>query len=73
MSDNRTYIRLICNKLFKDNLIFFLVNKIVKFYYTLYSHPLKRLKFNGEIPLRNMRDIQPNIFQSVNTETNILG
>lgn len=72
MSDNRTYIRVIFDKLLKDNIVFKLIDKIVKFYYTIFSHNIKQLKFNQNYPLYNVKGEFSNPFGIVNSKSNIL-
>ncbi len=74
MEDNRTYTRLVCDKLFKDNAVCMLFDKFVKFYYTLFSHSTKLLKFEKVMPINNrVKGELCNPFQNVKTKTNILG
>ena len=73
MDDNRTYTRLVCDKLFKDNIVCLLLDKFVKFYYTLFSHPAKSLKFQQKLPLNKyVKGELCNPFAGVNTEISIL-
>lgn len=74
MDDNRTYIRLIFDKILKDNVILTFCSKFVKFYYTIFSHPLKTLKFEENMPL-NRKNAVPfrHRLRVINSKTNILG
>ena len=72
MNDNRTYIRVIFDKILKDNIVFKLVDKIVKFYCTIFSHNLKQLKFNENYPLYKVKGELNNPFGIVNSKTHIL-
>ena len=73
MSDNRTYIRVIFDKLLKDNVIFAICGRIVKFYYVIFSHPVKLLKFEENCPLNRESNVVKHRFGIVNSKTNILG
>ena len=74
MDDNRTYTRLVCDKLFKDNIVCLLLDKFVKFYYTLFSHFTKSLKFENVMPINNCVKGEPyNPFKDVEKKTGILG
>ena len=74
MDDNRTYTRLVCDKLFKDNVVCMLIDKFVKFYYTLFSHSLNLLKSEKIMPLNhNVKGELYNPFRNEEIKTNILG
>lgn len=72
MGDNRTYIRVVFDKLLKGNIVFLFINKIVKFYCTICNHPIKMLKFDENLPLKKTGDISRCRFGLVNTKTSIL-
>ncbi len=73
MNDSRTYTRLVIDKLLKDNFIYKFGSRIVKFYYTLFSHPAKSLKFQQKLPLNKyVKGELCNPFAGVNTEISIL-
>ena len=72
--DNRTYIRVIFDKLLKDNLVFTLFKKFVNFYCGIFSHPLNSLKFHSNIPIKNNNETDvKQSFQDVDTLKDILG
>lgn len=51
--ENRTYTRVIFDKLLRDNIVFNLLDKFVKFYCAIFSHPVNSLKFQENFPLKN--------------------
>ena len=73
MNESRTYVRVVFDKILRDNPAFKILDKIVKFYYTIFSHFLKLLKFNEKYPLNNVKGYAKNPFEIVNSKSNILG
>ena len=71
--ENITYTRLVCDKLLKHGFTKILISKIVKLYYILFSHPLNSLKFNGNIPIKNMREYENISFKCEHNKTSALG
>ena len=69
MEDNRRYLRLVCDKILRQNAACMLFEKIVKFYYTLFSHPLKSLKFEKNMPISNMKECENRSFNSIVNKT----
>lgn len=66
--DSRTYIRTVCDKIFKDNFVCLLLDKIIKFYCTIFSHPVKSLKFDGNIPIKTHESASNPFSQNVTTK-----
>lgn len=71
--DKRIYIRTIFDKLLRDNIVFMLLHKFVKFYCAIFSHPLSSLKFSGNFPLKNSETDVQFLLQDENNTKNILG
>jgi len=71
--DKRTYIRTIFDKLLRDNIIFMLINKFVKFYCAIFTHPINSLKFLENYPIKNNETDVNFSFQDVDKTKNILG
>lgn len=72
MTDNRTYIRLIFEKIFKNNIIFKFGDIFVKFYYAIFSHPINILKFDKNLPLKKKDVVKEHRFGIVNSKSSIL-
>ncbi len=73
MGDSRTYTRLVCDTLIKQNIVCIFIHNIVKLYYTLFSHPLNLLKFNEKIPIKHLERYENISFDSEKDKKSILG
>ncbi len=71
--DKRTYIRIIFDKLLRDNIVFVMFDKFVKFYCAIFSHPINSLKFKGSCPLKNNEVDMKISFQDIEKTKSILG
>lgn len=73
--DKRTYVRVVFDKLLRDNIVFTMLDKFVKFYCAIFSHPINSLKFQSTRPLKKKEpDMNTNFsFQNVEDTKNILG
>ena len=71
--EKRTYIRVIFDKLLRDNIVFAMLDKFVKFYCTIFSHPINSLKFQENRTLKNNETDMQFSFQDVDSTKNILG
>lgn len=71
--ENRTYTRIIFDKLLRDNIVFNLLDKFVKFYCAIFSHPVNSLKFQGNLPLKNNMSETRVSTQETEKTKNILG
>lgn len=57
----RTFLRIMFNNIFHDNIVSRTISSLVKFCYE-YSEPIqKELKYNSKVPL-SMQDTKKNIF-----------
>ncbi len=66
--DSRTYIRTVCDKIFKDNFVCLLFAKLVTFYCEIFSHPVKSLKFDGNLPIKQNESASNPFSQNVTTK-----
>lgn len=71
--DKRTYVRIIFDKLLRDNIVFAMFDKFVKFYCAIFSHPVNSLKFQDNFPLRNNGADVKMSHQNVEKTKSILG
>jgi len=71
--DKRTYIRVVFDKLLRDNIVFNMIDKIVKFYCEIFSHRVNLLKFQETCPIKNKELEVTNLFQSADKTKSILG
>ena len=69
--DCRIYIRTVFDKIFKDNFVCMMFDKIIKFYCTIFSHPVKSLKFDGNLPNKKYESASNPFSQSVTTEQSL--
>ena len=73
MNDNRTYIRLVCEKLLKKNIGAIFISQIVKLYYALLPGSVNLLKFRKNVPINNLKEHKNASFKNLNSKTSILG
>ena len=73
MDRNRTYIRLLCDNLFRKNLCINFIQRIVKLYYTFSDNSINLLKFKKNIPINKLEDYNFTSFKSTDKQTSILG